>query len=164
MMKVSAHPATDDFGVPEVNCSWERDGSYSTESGRRPHDGSDVARILDGIEDEQYSIPVIAEVIERALGHHPDGNNSLGRFGFSGGAKLICRHILDVDVAGPQGGRERHAARRFQELWRHQRASDEEWRPQQFFHGTHALSDEEPVLISRFAALQIARQSQKFHV
>src|SRR5262245_49065901 len=52
MMEVSAHRATDDLGVPEVNGTWECNGRSNRKSGGSAQNGADVSGILYGVEDE----------------------------------------------------------------------------------------------------------------
>ena len=52
MMEVGSHPATDDFGIPEVNGSRQGDRGGRPERRRRPHHRADVSRILDAVQHE----------------------------------------------------------------------------------------------------------------
>ena len=68
MVEVSAHPATDDFGVPEVNGSGKRQGGCDAERSRRANDRSNVARVLHPIEDQQQKCVAIGKPGQRRIG------------------------------------------------------------------------------------------------
>ena len=52
VQKVSAHCATDDFGVPQVNGARQSDSGSDTQASRGANQRSDIARILYGVEHE----------------------------------------------------------------------------------------------------------------
>jgi hypothetical protein len=156
MSKVSAHPATDDFGVPEVNSSGQCDSRDRAERGGSSHNRSDIARILNGIEHEDDTFPIILELRKRTIGHFSDGNYSLGRFSFRGRRELVRRHILDVHAARTQCVGEGGASRRIEKLRRDQRAANTELRLEQLFDSAHAFTHEETLAFTRFATLEVA--------
>ena len=55
MAEERSHRATDDFGVPEVNRPRRGDGQRDVERRGGAQDGSDVPRILNGVEHEHAS-------------------------------------------------------------------------------------------------------------
>src|SRR5688572_14284464 len=102
-MKVSAHCATDDFGIPEVNGPWKRDGRADTERGRSAEDRADVSGILHGIEHEETVVAIYRQRVERSRRHFGNREHSLRRLRLGGARELLRGDFSKLDVAAPEG-------------------------------------------------------------
>ena len=157
VQEMSAHCATDDFGVPQVNGARKGNGGGDTESGGSANQRSGVARILNGIQDENSRRVGTDVVTERAGWRSGYGENALRGFGFGGGFELGSRYGCDFDAACGKCITDVHTARAGGELGRREHSDDLEWRARQLLDGANAFDDEEVVLVASFSAPEIAR-------
>ena len=164
MFEVCAHPTTDDFGVPEVNGSGHGDRRRYPERRGSAQDGADVPRILYGIENEDRPFPVGRDGVEAVPRNLANGDNSLRRLGFRGRRELESGYELGRYALGLEGADQRRSSRRLVQLGRDQRAANGERRARQLLDRAHTFGHEQLVLLTRFAALQVARQGQEFQL
>jgi hypothetical protein len=77
VVKVSAHCATDDFGIPEVNGPWKGDRGGGTERGRSAEDRADVSRVLHSIEHDDSVLVLDRQIVEGTRRYFRDRQHSL---------------------------------------------------------------------------------------
>ena len=164
MLEVRSHPATDDFGIPEVNCSGKSDCCNRTERCGRTQDGAHISGILHGVEDQKHSGPIRWKGCKRVLRNDCDGYDTLGGFSFSGRGKDACVDLFDGDPALFQQSGEGRASWRVEQLRRHEGAPNLERRSHQFLDASNPLGHEKAMLFASFASLEVARQGQEFQV
>ena len=157
MEEVSAHCATDDFGVPHVNGPRKSDGGCRAKRGRGADQGSDVSGILDAVEDEESRGGRRRKVMQRTLGGLGNHQDALRGFGLGDAFEIRGRELLDLDGARRQRIAERDAARGRRELGGSQRANDSQRGLRELLRGTHALDDKQRVSLARFPTAEVAR-------
>ena len=106
MEEVSAHCATDDFGVPQVNGARQGDRGGGAQAGGGSNQGPDVSWVLNAVEHEETSRVDGSKVFQRTLGCLGNDENSLWAFGFRGAFEFRGRDVGDLDR--PAGERVAH--------------------------------------------------------
>ncbi len=157
VQKVSAHCATDDFGVPEVNGAREGDGGRGTKARSGSNDRTDVSGILHGVEDENPRRVRRCEVVEGSCGRRRDGEDALRRVRLGGTVELGDCHGHDLDAARSERLTEGCTARGGGEIGRGEGAGDCQGRAGQLFDGTNAFDNEEAVPLASFPPPKVTR-------
>jgi hypothetical protein len=155
-MKAGAHCTTDDFGVPEVNGSWQRDDRRGPQGGRRPQDRSHVPGVLNGIQKDEPGFSGECEAVERPVGYLGDRQDALRRFRLGGARELERAHFRDVDAAVAKLAKERGPAGGVGELRSHEGTMQREGRADQFLHRTDPFGGEQPLPLTRFPTPEVA--------
>ena len=165
MVEVRPHPATDDFGVPEVNGSRQGKSCRRAEGGGGPQDRADVSRVLDGVQDEQPQGRSVAEGRSSAgsgtapIARIPAATPSRRRWRTRRRRPLRrrCRARRSCGQEGGAAGRlgQLRAAEHARE-WRATSRSSSSTRPDPF-------GDEQALALPGFSALQIAGEGEQFH-
>jgi hypothetical protein len=157
MRKVSAHCATDDFRIPQVNRAREGDGYRGTERGRGTDQCSDVPWILDCVEHEDASGLRGRDVVERAYGDGGDREDPLRRIGLGCAVELGWSNFLHVEPAAGERVTQRDAARVPVQPWRREDANDAKRRRSELLDRAGALNSEQSTVLSRFSAPEVPR-------
>jgi hypothetical protein len=155
--EVSAHCATDDFRVPEVNCAGEGNGRTGAQRGGRAEDRADVARVLDGVEDEEAAVRTRLECVQRPVGYLGDRQHALRGFRLGRAGELALVDVGQLETAGEEVGAEGSTPWGAIELRRDQDAANAQWRAYELLDGTNAFGDEEMLALARFAPSEIPR-------
>ena len=111
-----SHPATDDFGVPEVNRPRQRNCGSDAEPGGCTYDCPNIAGILYGVEDEDAKCPAFGDVVQPTFGDGSDGQDPLRTVGFCGGEEIRFADLESWYVSTLQGRPEVRATLRFAKL------------------------------------------------
>ena len=157
-MKVSAHPATDDFGVPEVNRSRQGQRGGDAERGRGADNCSCVARVLDAIQGQEQKSVATGQPGERLVRDHAHSQNALWRFSL--GRRF---EITLVDVFGRHSAPRDLASNRVGsgiaiELRADEHAANLEGRAQQFLDGPGSFGHEQLVSLTRLPTTEVASE------
>ena len=163
-MKESPHRATDDFGVPEVNGSWQTHGCGRSEGGGGTHDGAHVPGILNGVENDNASGRPFSEGNGRefSLWYFSDCENALWAVGIGGGREFCRCHLLNGNTTVAEATQQLASAGK---LWvcDRKRGANDERRTEKIVDGPSALGDEKTLTFSRLAALQVSRYREHAH-
>jgi beta-barrel assembly-enhancing protease len=159
---VRPHPATDDFSVPEVNGSWKGKCTCDTHRSRCTNDGANVARILDGIQDEEPKRIGHRQVLQPVRRHLGDRQNSLRRFRLGGREKVALGHLVGGYVSLAEPLEKRRRAWGVGEAAGDERAAYHDVRAEQLLDAPHTFGDEQALSLTGFSAMQIAGEGESF--
>ena len=162
MVEVRSHPATDDFGVPEVNGSGEGKSCRHAERCRRADDRADVAGVLDGISTSRRNGLDAGKVLAgavpgpRRLPGCPAASRSRPR------CEVFGTDLVDGYLRRSEPLEEARAARSVSpSRGRDERAANDQRRAKQLLDAADAFGDEQPLSLAGLAALQVAGEGEE---
>ena len=152
------HRGAQDLGIDQLGAPRQRDDTRRTEAMRGADHRSDVARILNRIEDQDHAPARQRNVLERGLLRLDDDDHALRMLGGRELGQLPVAEALDPRRMRTERRRQRRAARCSFQRGRHQCRANGHAGREDLFHQPHAFGQREPAPFAAAPELQMTNQ------